>query len=238
MRFAPTTIASLSFMGLAFAQNSGTNSTDVVTIRVGATASDNGGIFQFIPNTVTARNGTVINFQFTGIKRPGNHSITQSTFNAPCTPMNGGFDSGWVLLPTAGLSPVPQWNLTITDDSRPIWFFCKQLAPQPHCPSGMVGAINPPSSGNTFDNFRQAASSVRDVSQSQNGLVGVGASASARPEPLPSGASEFPASGAPSPTSGGSGGAPGPSGTSGALAITVQSGFVAFVAGMTGILLA
>lgn len=57
------------------------------------------------------------------VHRPGNHSVTQSTFNDPCTPVNGGFDSGWVFLPSAGLSPVPEWNLTITDDSRREFLF-------------------------------------------------------------------------------------------------------------------
>jgi hypothetical protein len=52
----------------------------------------------------------------------------------------------------------PTWNLTITDDSQPIWFFCKQFAPTPHCDAGMVGAINPPTSGdNTFEAFQAAA---------------------------------------------------------------------------------
>jgi hypothetical protein len=38
-----------------------------VTIQVGAAADAQGGIFQFIPNSVTASNGTVINFQFLGM---------------------------------------------------------------------------------------------------------------------------------------------------------------------------
>jgi hypothetical protein len=63
--------------------------------------------------------------------------------------------------------------------------------------------------------------------QDQNGLVGVGASASARPQPLPQGATDYPIDGAPTPT-----------GTSAALPLSVQSGLVAFVAGLMGIILA
>jgi hypothetical protein len=188
-------LASLSLLSFAYAQNNSTNSTSpqVITIEVGGTTNEPGGIFQFKPNNVTnATNGTVINFRFTGM--PGNHSITQSTFAEPCTPMDGGFDSGWVLLPTPNLSPVPEWNLTITNDKQAIWFFCKQLLPQPHCSSGMVGAINPPTSGNnTLENFMRNAHNTSSVGQTQEGLVGQGASASARPAPIPSGATVFPA---------------------------------------------
>lgn len=39
-------------------------------------------------------------------------------------------------------------------DTNPVWFYCPQAR---HCQSGMVGAINPPSSGQTLDMFRAAA---------------------------------------------------------------------------------
>jgi hypothetical protein len=48
---------------------------------------------------------------------PGNHSVSQSSFGSPCEPLAGGFDSGWVSVPES-LSPPPEWNLTITDDSK------------------------------------------------------------------------------------------------------------------------
>ncbi|KAF5345824.1 hypothetical protein D9756_010895 [Leucocoprinus leucothites] len=232
MRFA-TVIASLSALSLAFAQNSNSTNSTVVTIQVGSTADAQGGIFQFIPPSVNATNGTVINFQFSGM--PGNHSITQSTFSNPCTPMSGGFDSGWVWLPTPGLTPIPQWNLTVTDDSKPIWFFCKQLQPAPHCKAGMVGAINAPASGrNTFENYRSQANQADTSGQDVLSLVGVGASASARPGPLPSGATDYPApSGS---AAGGSGGNSGSGNDSGALGVSVHfttaSALVVLVAGM------
>ena len=51
------------------------------------------------------------------VLRPGNHTVTQSTFSKPCQPEAGGFDSGWVQIP-AGTTVIPEWNLTITDDTK------------------------------------------------------------------------------------------------------------------------
>jgi hypothetical protein len=188
-----------------------------LTIQVGAEQTSAGGIFQFIPPQIPkAANGSVITFEFTGA--PGNHSITQSSFADPCTPLAGGFDSGWVLIPEAGLGSTPTFNLTITDDSKPIWFYCKQLFPAPHCIAGMVGAINAPATGNTFAAFQKSAEAFSGTpGQSQGALVGVGASASAGIVGIPSGATAFPvtatgASGSPSGTA--SGGAPAGSATS------------------------
>ncbi|KAI0030521.1 hypothetical protein K488DRAFT_20230, partial [Vararia minispora EC-137] len=110
----------------------------------------------FIPPNITATAGSVITFNFSGI--PGFHSVSQSTFASPCQPMSGGFDSGFVEIGVTGTpAAVPQWNLTVTNASTPIWFFCKQLAPQPHCLAGMVGSINAPATGNTFAAFQSAA---------------------------------------------------------------------------------
>jgi hypothetical protein len=228
-------------------------------VKVGATANDQGGIFQFIPPTVTAKNGTVVSFQFTGA--PGNHSVTQSTFTDPCDPTPGGFDSGWVFISQpSDLTETPVFNLTITDDSKPIWFFCKQLLPGPHCSVGMVGAINAPTNGsNTFSAYQNNAKNFKGNSgQGQGGLVGLGASASAAPGPIPSGitlfsgvplsasqtgsggASQTNSNGSPTPTSpstgGSSGGASGgtsPSPTPGA-AVGVASNtiFVAIAAAL------
>ncbi|KAF8970794.1 hypothetical protein BDZ97DRAFT_1724511 [Flammula alnicola] len=160
-----------------------------VVVQVGAESTTSGGIFQFIPPTVTAKNGTTVTFKFTGA--PGNHTVTQSTFADPCDPAAGGFDSGWVFIPASpALTETPEWNLTITDDTKPLWFFCKQLAPSPHCKAGMVGAINAPTTGNnTFANYQKNAVAFSGTpGQGQNGLVGNGASASAGIGPVPSGA--------------------------------------------------
>ncbi|KIM35948.1 hypothetical protein M413DRAFT_323770 [Hebeloma cylindrosporum] len=178
----PAVLSGITLASIASAQ---------MTIQVGATATSPGGVFQFIPNNITAPNGTVVTFRFTGA--PGNHSVTQSTFDDPCDLAPGGFDSGWVFIPpTPVLSATPEWNVTITDDREPIWFFCKQMRAPAHCISGMVGAINAPASGNTFDAFLAKAKAFSSTpGQAQGGLVGVGASASAQVEPIPSGATLY-----------------------------------------------
>ncbi|PAV20249.1 extracellular serine-rich [Pyrrhoderma noxium] len=152
---------------------------NTIQITVGGPPSNP---FFFSPANVTANEGDVVMFTFSGV--PGNHSITQSSFESPCDPLGNGFDSGNIFIPdTKG--GFPTWNLTITNTSTPIWFFCKQLAPQPHCDVGMVGSINAPSTGNTFDAFQAAARAHQGNSGQAIGfLVGQGASASAVPGPL------------------------------------------------------
>ncbi|PPQ89132.1 hypothetical protein CVT25_006504 [Psilocybe cyanescens] len=110
------------------------------------------GNFVFNPANVTASPGTLVTFYFPGGTTA--HSVTQSSFQNPCTYLaaNGsnsaGFDSGLVTAST--------FTINVTDTS-PIWFHCKQIT---HCGSGMVGSINAPSTGNTFDVFQSAAKSL------------------------------------------------------------------------------
>jgi plastocyanin len=105
----------------------------------------------FNPSNFTASNGTNVTFVFPSSTVP--HSVTQSTFGNPCVYLNdsggAGFDSG--------LQTAKQFTIRITNDQQPIWFYCKTTA---HCGLGMVGAINAPSSGNTFDAFEAAAKSL------------------------------------------------------------------------------
>ncbi|KAJ3997634.1 hypothetical protein F5050DRAFT_1711134 [Lentinula boryana] len=189
MRFLA--VACLGIAALVQAQN------QTIQVQVGGTENESGGIFQFKPSSFNATNGSVITFEFSG--NPGNHSVTfhipslrLGALSNPCQPMSGGFDSGWVLIPTGGVSPNPLWNLTITDDSNTIYFFCKQLIPSPHCAAGMVGTINAPSSGTgSFNDYLNNAKQTKDSGQGVGALVGQGASASAVPGPLPSGVTLF-----------------------------------------------
>ncbi|KAF8147918.1 hypothetical protein K438DRAFT_1867138 [Mycena galopus ATCC 62051] len=159
----------------------------VVPVQVGFNGT--AAVPVFSPNNINATVGTIVSFQFTGA--PGNHTVTQSTFLAPCTPAAGGFDSGWVDVPSSPALPsTPTWNLTITNASAPIWFYCKQLNPsgtKPHCNLGMVGVINISASNKSLSDFVAAAAAVSAVGQGEGGLVGIGASATAAPF-IPSGA--------------------------------------------------
>lgn len=145
-----------------------------------------GGNFVFNPSNITASNGTLVTFFFPGGSLA--HSVTQSSFDEPCTYLaaangsSGGFDSG--------LQTGVQFTINITDDTQPIWFHCKQVS---HCGLGMVGSINAPSTGNTFSAFQAAALKIggSEVQESDSGPVtgGVGAIATATPAATASGSS-------------------------------------------------
>jgi len=148
-----------------------------------------GGNFVFQPNNIVAKENDTITFVYPA--NPITHSVTQSSFAAPCNLLNenGGGTVGF----DSGLQQDAEFSLVITNASQPIWFFCKQFGPPSHCGSGMVGAINAPTSGdNTFANY-QAAAEKLGMSQAQDthpgGLVGLGASATASAGPIPSGGS-------------------------------------------------
>ncbi|KAJ7339913.1 hypothetical protein DFH08DRAFT_875747 [Mycena albidolilacea] len=164
----------------------------VIPVQVGGNPGSPGGVTVFSPSQISANNNDIISFQFSGV--PGNHSVTQSSFLNPCEPLDKGFDSGWVSVPQ-NLSSVPEWNVTITNDTAPIWFYCKQLLSKtdpvkPHCNLGMVGVINIEKGQKSFSDFLASASAAPTVGQAEGAFVGVGASATGAPS-LPSGAAYF-----------------------------------------------
>jgi hypothetical protein len=57
---------------------------------------------------------------------PGNHTVSQSSFNNPCGMLEGGFDSGYIVIPSGLTSGFPTFNLTITNAS--IREFCLNAA--------------------------------------------------------------------------------------------------------------
>jgi plastocyanin len=108
-----------------------------------------GGVIAYNPSSVNANPGDVVVFEF----QQKNHTATQSTLANPCTPMPGGFNSGFIPVDatnTAG--PFPQAQFTV-QDTNPVWVFCQQTG---HCQQGMVFAINP---GTQFSQFQAAANS-------------------------------------------------------------------------------
>ncbi|TFK61949.1 hypothetical protein BDN72DRAFT_413790 [Pluteus cervinus] len=114
-----------------------------LNVQVGA-----GGKLKYDPEYVIAAPGDVVNFTF----NPKNHTVTQSAFNTPCVPLPGGASSGFNPV-TANTNPLPTFQVHVTD-TKPIWIHCEQAN---HCSSGMVFAINPPATGNTFDAFKKLA---------------------------------------------------------------------------------
>jgi len=135
MRFTITSAAVAAILAATSASAADTQ------VQVG-----NGGL-TFTPNTVTAAVGDTVTFVY----YPKNHTVTQSSFAAPCQPLAGGLDSGFQPV-AAGAASVPSFTVTV-NVTTPLWFYCKQSS---HCESGMVFAINP-SANKTFDQFQATA---------------------------------------------------------------------------------
>ncbi|KAK6498201.1 hypothetical protein TWF506_004440 [Arthrobotrys conoides] len=113
----------------------------------------------FSPDSITAKTGDTVQFVFKG----GNHTVTQAAFNNPCNPTSRGFFSGFTGSTSESFS-------IILENTDPIYFYCAQLS---HCQLGMVGAINPPSSGNTLAAFKSAATNARTQSTPSSPFGGV-----------------------------------------------------------------
>jgi len=170
MRFSNSSILPLTLLYLAgriFAQ-----SPQIITVAVG----DDGSFYS--PNNFTASNGTVINFQFVGTA----HAVVQADNTIPCLRLEGGFDSGISGLKFGGsLSRPIEWNLTITNDSAPIWFYCKAQMPVPHCQAGMVGVINPPSQQDFKDYINLSKNASVTTQPLDSSIKGIGAMATGPP---------------------------------------------------------
>jgi plastocyanin len=122
-----------------------------IPVIVGA-AEDGSPALTFRPNQITANVGDRVQFQFRG----GNHTVTQSSFANPCAQQfntatnQPGFTSPFIPY-NAASGTIGVYTLEITQATSPIWFFC---ARNPHCNSGMVGAINAPATGDkSFDRW-------------------------------------------------------------------------------------
>jgi len=110
----------------------------------------------FNPEQVAAKVGDTIHFTFLN----KNHTVTQSSFAAPCTRLLNdttsevGVDSGFMPV-AAGAKEVPVWSIEVKQDTKPIWMFCKQGN---HCNQGMVFAINAPQDGpKSFSTWKENA---------------------------------------------------------------------------------
>lgn len=107
------------------------------------------GVVRYIPDRVDAAVGDVINFNF----RAAAHSVTQSTFDTPCTRLEGGFDSDLIPNPNNLDGDEFTRQFTVETADKPLWFYCKQQNAN-HCGQGMVFGINP---GDKMDQFIENA---------------------------------------------------------------------------------
>ncbi|PHH68469.1 hypothetical protein CDD82_537 [Ophiocordyceps australis] len=101
----------------------------------------------FFPQEIRANAGDMVLYKFMAKK----HSATQSTFDEPCKPLEGGFDSD-LIENSNNTDPPPEMAMQIMT-TKPIWMYCKAKT---HCGKGMVMSINP-TAENTHSIFQQKA---------------------------------------------------------------------------------
>ncbi|KAF2439703.1 hypothetical protein P171DRAFT_395593 [Karstenula rhodostoma CBS 690.94] len=108
----------------------------------------------FNPNAVTAAVGDIIQFQFSN----GNHTATQSTLEAPCTPLGGGINSGHIPFQD-GQTTVGTFNMVVST-TDPIFMFCST---GPHCQEGQVMIVNPSNTQQLLDFVKAAQGTDKSV---------------------------------------------------------------------------
>ncbi|KAL2006834.1 hypothetical protein VTN00DRAFT_9502 [Thermoascus crustaceus] len=155
--------------GMSMASNS-SKAASQGQVRVHVVQVGMNGSLAFSPNQLQVNPGEMVQFQF----HPKNHSVVQSTFDNPCTPMAEsmpnmtGFRSGFMPV-AADATELPVFTMMV-NDTKPMWMYCSQAT---HCQKGMVMAINvAPGSKKSFEAFRSLAMSS---SSSSTGSSGSGA---------------------------------------------------------------
>jgi len=140
---------------LAFVSLLGVANGATYTVTVGITETNGNQGLGFDPSAIFPQAGDILSFTFQPpdyIKNPTlvQHTATQSTFENPCTPKAGGFDSGLQTTSVTG----PTFTLAISD-TQPLWFYSYANR---DCNAGMVLAVNPLTSGlQTLAAFQDAA---------------------------------------------------------------------------------
>lgn len=161
MRFASTLAVISAFATAALAAD--------FNITVGKDSKNT-----FDPPQITGvQQGDTVRFRFVS----KSHSVTQSTFDSPCTSKTGGVDSGFQPV-DANATSFPEWSIQINNVTAPMWFYCARA---PHCSaSGMVFAINP-TVNKTFDAFQAKATASSSGSGGYGGAYGGGSAGTPGP---------------------------------------------------------
>ena len=123
---------------LAIPQYDDDSSSMTMSMTASSPASTASGIHQvqvgpglkFTPDSLTAAEGDWVEFTF-----GSGHSVAQSSFDAPCVPIEGS---------TAVYSGFPNdgdiWRVMI-NSTDPLWLYCSASG---HCEGGMALVVNPP----------------------------------------------------------------------------------------------
>lgn len=102
-----------------------------------------------VPNLVTAAVGDIVQFQFAN----GNHTVTQSSETAPCTPLQntlpGAVHSGHIPF-SDGQTTVGTFNMPVLS-TEPMFIYC---ATGPHCQLGQMMVINPKTADQVVQYFK------------------------------------------------------------------------------------
>ncbi|TGO24568.1 hypothetical protein BPAE_0099g00040 [Botrytis paeoniae] len=170
-------LSALSISTVYAAANTTTSQTHIV--RVGQ--ANNSTALRYFPDNISAKVGDTIQFQFAA----GNHTVTQSTFDAPCVPIsqssnNTGVFSGFMNV-AAGLNStgmVPVFSMPVKV-ATPLWFYCSQGK---HCQNGMVLVVNENTAANStrsLANFAAlAAKATKNIAPTSNGTSSTSSSTS------------------------------------------------------------
>jgi plastocyanin len=113
-------------------------STGVIHRIFAGSTTANAGL-HFEPENVVAEIGDLIEFHFL----PKNHSVVQSSFDAPCEPLGGdsAVFSGFNFKTDAGESD--KVFSFVVKDTLPFWYYCSQPTGE-HCKKGMSGVVSKP----------------------------------------------------------------------------------------------
>ncbi|KAH8101013.1 hypothetical protein BXZ70DRAFT_907149 [Cristinia sonorae] len=120
----------------------------VFTVTVGIVETDGKPGLGFDPSSIRPSAGDTITFTYQfaeWVKDPptNQHTATQSTFENPCTPLPGGFDTGIQTTGSILKGTGASFDLAV-NNTDPLWFFS---AANQDCKAGMVLSVNPPLSG-------------------------------------------------------------------------------------------
>lgn len=156
-----STLALSALLGLASAQ----------TVHVVSVSTANNNSLIFTPDNIQAPAGDMVQFQF----RAGNHSVAQSTFDAPCSPISahtnqtGAFSGFMPVAASSSTGMIPTWTIMVAN-TNPMWFYC---ATGKHCQAGMVMVINENTAANatrSLAEFKKLASAATaNVAPSSSG---------------------------------------------------------------------
>ena len=121
----------------------------------------------YTPPYITANVGDVVEMRFFA----KNHTLVQSSFQDPCTPLAGGIFAGFhpsnITAQTTGLVTFTTIAFPV-ETTSPLWFYCAQAN---HCQSGMTFAINPPAGSVAI--FDKVAATKAENIAPPGGPVGV-----------------------------------------------------------------